>query len=210
MKTNYQTQRMKLLLLLTVFVMLLQSCTKDADSRNDGKGVTTYYYLTAGALNQTPYFTNPVFDTISFASDKGDTLTFIKTKTDTDWFCEPTSNDPNNNNMDCYQTIHNIYSTIKGIGLFEVKHIKENKYLNTFIKIKFNDKIFYYDDVAIDNTSFPTFIGDVVINGRSFKKSIYTYDRYMDSLSSISNMNKDYGLFYVNDKINNLKYLINK
>jgi hypothetical protein len=39
---------------------------------------TNYYYLTAAQLNQTPYFTNPAFDTISFTSDKGGYLNLCK------------------------------------------------------------------------------------------------------------------------------------
>ena len=207
MKTNFQTQKMKLFLLLNLF-MLSQSCSKDPASNNNGKGKNTYYYITLALLNQTPYFTNPAFDTISFTNDKEDTLTFVKTKTDTIWFCEKSSGSPDNNDIDCYQTIHNSYTTTKGVGGFDVKHIKNNKYLNSFIQLIFNDKIFYYDDVAIDDIIFPNYIGEVIKNGKSFKKVIYLY--HHDSLNAIGYTNKEFGLFYIEDKTNNLKYLINK
>ena len=199
----------KLFLLITLFVTLLQSCTKDPEPYNNVP-INTYYYLTAWQLNQTPYFTNPAFDTISFASDKGDTLTFVKTKTDTTWYCERNSTNPSNLNKNCYQTIHNSYNTIKGVGIFDVKLIKKSMYLNAFIQLKFNDKIFYYDDVAIDDILFPTYIDMIIRNGKSFKNAIYLYHNDNDSLNAISYANKDFGVFFIDDKINNLKYLIIK
>lgn len=199
----------KLISILLLF-MLTQSCTKDEDKRNNGIGITTYHYLTVYAINQTPYFTNTSFDTISFESDKGDTITFVKTKTDTIWHCEYSSGNPNSNNKDCYQTIHNTYSTVKGEGKFDVQHIKKSKFLNSYIQLIFKDKIFYYDDVAIDDILFPSYIGEVIKNGKSFKKVIYLYHDDNDSLNAISYTNKDFGLFFIEDKINNLKYLITK
>ncbi len=187
----------------------MQSCDKDTVPFNK-EPLKTYYYLSEWQLNQTPYFTNPAFDTISFASDKGDTLTFVKTKTDTTWYCERTSSNPSNDIQDCFQTIHNSYATLKGVGLFDVKLIKKSRYLNAFIQLKFNDKIFYYDDVAIDDVLFPRFIGDIEKNGKIFNKVIYTYNIYNDSLNAISYANKDFGVFFIDDKINNLKYLITK
>jgi len=197
------------LLLITLFVTLLQSCTKDPEPYNNVP-LNTYYYLTAWQLNQTPYFTNKSFDTISFESDEGDTLTFVKTKTDTSWYCERNSTNPSNLNEDCYQTIHNSYTTIKGVGLFDVKLIKKSRYLNAFIQLKFNDKIFYYDDVAIDDILFPSYIDIIIRNNKSFKNAIYLYHNDNDSLNAISYANKDFGVFYIDDKINNLKYLITK
>lgn len=107
------------LVLPVAFVLLFQSCTKNNSQYNSPK--TTYYYLTFAQLNQTPYFTSKAFDTISFASDKGDTLTFVKTKTDTTWYCEPTTNNPDNKDQNCYQTLNNTYTTIRGNGSFDVK-----------------------------------------------------------------------------------------
>jgi hypothetical protein len=197
------------LLSILFLIMLLLSCDKDTVPFNK-EPLNTYYYLSEWQLNQTPYFTNPAFDTISFASDKGDTLTFVKTKTQTTWNCERTSNNPSNFMQDCFQRIHNTYATIKGIGSFDVYQIETSKYSDSYVLLKFNDKIFYYDDVAIDYFLFPRFIGDIVKNNKSFKNVIYLYHSYSDSLNAISYANKDFGVFYIDDKINNLNYLITK
>lgn len=128
MKTlnNNIGMKLKLLSIITI-ILLTQSCGKEEYPNVEHK--TNYYYLTAAQLNQTPYFTNKAFDTINYASDKGDTLTFVKTKTDTTWYCEDGSGNPNTGyDKDCYQTIHNTYSTIKGNGSFKVSHSKEGYY----------------------------------------------------------------------------------
>ena len=193
-----------------LFIMLfIQSCMKEEYDKVEHK--TNYYYLTTAQLNQTPYFTNPNFDTISFASDKGDTLTFVKTKTDTTWYCEKGWGNPNTGyDKDCYQTIHNTYATVKGNGSFDVKHIKENNYLSTYLQIKFSNLIFYYDAIAIDDVTFGRFVGDLVKNNQTFRNTIYTYNNYTDSLIAISYINKDFGLFSINDKLNDTEYFILK
>jgi hypothetical protein len=193
-----------------LFMMLLvQSCIKEEYDKVEHK--TNYYYLTAAQLNQTPYFTNPTFDTISFASNKGDTLTFVKIKTDTTWYCENGWGNPNTGyDKDCYQTIHNTYATVKGNGSFDVKHIKENNYLSTYLQIKFSNLIFYYDAIAIDDVTFGRFVGDLVKNNQTFRNTIYTYNNYTDSLIAISYINKDFGLFSINDKLNDTEYFILK
>ena len=192
------------LVLLAAFVLLIQSCRKDNSPYNSP--TTTYYYLTFAQLNQTPYFTSKTFDTISFASDKGDTLTFVKTKTDTTWYCESTTNNPDNKDQNCYQTLHNSYTTIKGNGSFDVKHIMNNNFLNAYLQVKFNNYIFYYDDVAIDDVQFPRFVGNIL----KFEKAIYAYNNYNDSLSAVSYINKGNGLFLLKDKLNNSQYIITK
>jgi hypothetical protein len=198
-----------ILILLVAFVLLIQSCTKNNSQYNSP--TTTYYYLTSAELNQTPYFTNKAFDTISFASDKGDTLTFVKTKTDTTWYCEPTTNNPDNKDQNCYQTLHNTYTIIKGNGSFEVMHIKENtsQYIN-ILKINFKNYTFYTGDYAINDISHPRYLGDVIKNNKTFFKSMFTFNNFTDSASSICNLNKDYGAYFFYDKINNIKYLIDK
>ncbi len=199
------------LLSILLLIMLLQSCDKDTVPFNNVP-LNTYYYLTAWQLNQTPYFTNKAFDTISFASDKGDTLTVVKTKTDTTWYCERSSTNPSSNIQNCYQTIHNTYSTIKGVGSFDVKHSRKISYkdLTNIIQIKFNNCFFYEGDNAINDITHPRFLGKININNKTFFKTMYSYDNYSDSLTSIFNINIDYGVFFIDDKINNLKYLITK
>jgi len=73
MKTNYQTQKMKLFLLSILFVMLLQSCTKD-NKCSDSKDVIINYNIADSNKAKIPYTGT---DTLVFISDKGDTAALI-------------------------------------------------------------------------------------------------------------------------------------
>ncbi len=73
MKTNFQTQKMKLFLLSILFVMLLQSCTKD-NKCSDSKDVIINYNIADSNEAKIPYTGT---DTLVFISDKGDTATLI-------------------------------------------------------------------------------------------------------------------------------------
>ncbi len=194
-----------------LFMMLLiQSCMKEEYDKVEHK--TNYYYLTAAQLNQTPYFTNPTFDTISFASDKGDTLTFVKTKTDTSWYCENGWGNPNTGyDKDCYQTIHNIYTTTKGNGSFDVKHSKKNILQNTDIVVfSFGQYVYYTFDFAINDVNHPRYLGNITLNSKTFINAMYSNHNFSDSLSSIAYINKNFGLFSINDKLNDTEYFILK
>ena len=196
--------KLKLLSIITI-IMLTQSCSKENNNSQSYNPRNYYFYLTAAQLNQTPYFTNKAFDTISFASDKGDTLTFIKTKTDTSWYCERTTSNPDNNDQNCYQTLHNTYTTIKGNGSFDVKHsLRERNLSINRLDISFNDKIFMIssDDIGVKNPKY--YIEELVINGKSYKGitkgATSKYNIYL---------NNKYGLFrmeYFIDTINWLFY----
>jgi hypothetical protein len=155
---------------IIILIILTQSCSKDPQN---GCYIPkdNYYYLTDAQLNQTPYFTNPAFDTISFASDKGDTLTFVKTKTDTTWYTEK----GNIGSPDCgydqnfYQAIHNIYTTIKGNGSFDVRHIRKGNvnFLNylvpNIITINFNGLYFVFAESVIGDKTYKNFVGELKI-----------------------------------------------
>jgi hypothetical protein len=155
-------------LLGAFFIMLfMQSCLKEEYDKVEHK--TNYYYLTAAQLNQTPYFTNPTFDTISFASDKGDTLTFVKTKTDTTWFCEKGSGNPNTGyDKDCYQTLHNTYATIKGNGSFDVEHVLRNGPYRKILNININNNAFEPYDDQIGLIGYPTYKSEITILNKKY------------------------------------------
>lgn len=182
--------------------MLLQSCTKDPKNgcraRQDN-----YFYLTAAQLNQTPYFTNPAFDTISYASDKGDTLTFVKTKTDTTWYKEDGSGSPDcGYDQDFYQTIHNTYTTIKGNGNFDVKLNYKTSTNSLFrLDITFNSKLFWIGNDAIGVKNTNGYLGDLNINGSNYvnvsKASSTTYNIFL---------NNNFGLLRVEYFIDNINW----
>lgn len=188
--------------------MLTQSCSKNNDDSIPVED--TYYYLTSAQLNQTPYFTNKAFDTISYTSDKGDTLTFVKTKTDTSWYGERANTNPEDQSMNYYQTINNTYSTIKGIGSFYVKHSKKGYFYGTqldLIQINFNNIGFYFSDYQVGSMDYWTFKRNSLINNKLFNDLIVIYPNSYDSLSAEVYINKEYGLFYFNDKIKNIEFV---
>jgi hypothetical protein len=144
---------------LCLIILGIQSCSPDKGSipAND-----TYYKLTSEQLSVSPYFTNPAFDTISFAGSKGDTLTFIKTKTDTFWESEKATGNPDDISMNYYQTLRNRYTTIKGSGSFNVSQIIENSSFD-FLKIGFNKNIFYVYSYQIANKKLSNYVATINI-----------------------------------------------
>jgi hypothetical protein len=185
--------------------MLIQSCVRPYDP-DCPKFSTIYTYLTASAINQTPYFTNPAFDTISYASDKGDTVTFVKTKTDTSWYCEneyPSGPDCGAQKH-CYQILHNTYATIKGIGSFDVKLINNN----SVITIIFMDNIFslYNDKIGVKTPKG-------YIDNITFNNKIYNKVTFLEGIGNVNDcnayINVTYGLFrfeFLTDKVNWIFY----
>jgi hypothetical protein len=190
--------------------MLTQSCVKEEYDKVEHK--TNYYYLTAAQLNQTPYFTNPAFDTISFTSDKGDTLTFVKTKTDTTWYCENGWGNPNTGyDKDCYQTIHNTYITTKGNGSFDVEHGYVNSNLFSFraidvINVKFNELNFLVRDFRIGSKNGTVFFDSIERGNRTYKDVVYIFNNLNDSISGMSYINKTEGFFSIKNNLINTEF----
>jgi hypothetical protein len=208
--SNFLGMKLKLFSLLTL-IMLLQSCTKN---NNDPLPVeNTYYYLTAAQLNQTPYFTNKAFDTISYASDKGDTLTFVKTKTDTTWYGERANANPEDQSMKYYQTINNRYSTIKGNGRFEVRNSKKGYYYGTqsdIIEINFSDLNFYIYDDRIGSRGKPNYLDSLSVNSRTYFDVVFVFHEFTYSGIAKAYANKSFGVFQIEDKRSNVIYNLTK
>jgi hypothetical protein len=193
-----------------LFIMLfVQSCMKEEYDKVEHK--TNYYYLTAAQLNQTPYFTNPTFDTISFTSNKGDTLTFVKSKTDTTWYCEKGWGNPNTGyDKDCYQTIHNTYATVKVNGSFDVEHVLRNGPYRKILNINMNNNAFEPYDYQIGLIGYPTYKSEITILNKTFYSLIAIFSNPGDTSSNKAYINKKYGLFYFEDLKSNTQYLILK
>jgi hypothetical protein len=200
----------RIMRLLGIFILIIaQGCAKEEYPNVEHK--TNYYYLTAAQLNQSPYFTNPAFNTIKFANDKGDSLIFVKTKTDTFWQCENGSGNPNTGyDQNCYQTIHNKYTTIKGNGSFDVKHWKQGYQFINGIEININNIRLLYGDYQVGLKNYWTFKEDISLSNKSFNDLIIIYPNSYDSLVAEGYVNKDFGVFYFKDKRLNTNYLINK
>jgi hypothetical protein len=203
--------KIKLLTLLLICFILTQSCEKP-DPNGCHNAVIFYNYLSDAARNQTPYFTNPAFDTISFASDKGDTLIFVKTKTDSTWYKEEIRGNPACDwDKNYFQILHNTYTTIKGSGTFDLRHSKKNNSGNIdIIELHFNDFVFYTGDYAINDIKHPRFLGNIIKNQYTFNNSMYTYNNYKDSTSAISYLNQTFGTYYIEDKVKKMTWILVK
>ena len=203
--------KIKLLPLLFICFILIQSCEKP-DPNGCHNAVIFYNYLTDAARNQTPYFTNPAFDTISFASDKGDTVTFVKTKTDSTWYKEEIRGNPACDwDKEYYQVLHNKYTTLKGNGSFDVKYSYKTQDYGLFrIEIFFNNIHFIICECIIDDVKYKNYIGDFTVNNKTFTNTFYEYNNISENTKGIGYINKGLGLFYLIDPINDLKWLIIK
>jgi hypothetical protein len=216
MKTLNNNIGMKLnLLSIITTILLTQSCSKENNNSQSYNPQKYYFYLTTAQLNQTPYFTNKAFDTINFASDKGDTLTFVKTKTDTSWYCERTTSNPDNNDQNCYQSLHNTYTTIKGNGSFDVKHLRKGNvnFLNylvpNIITINFNSLYFVFAESVIGDNNYKNFIGDIKIKNKTFSNTFYEYHNSNQSNNIKGFFSKPYGLIEIKDSTDNKIWLLN-
>jgi hypothetical protein len=203
--------KIKLLPLLFICFILIQSCEKP-DPNGCHNAVIFYNYLSDAARNQTPYFTNPAFDTISFASDKGDTLIFVKTKTDSTWYKEEIRGNPACDwDKEYYQVLHNKYTTLKGNGSFDVKYSYKTQDYGLFrIEIFFNNIHFIICECIIDDVKYKNYIGDFTVNNKTFTNTFYEYNNISENTKGIGYINKGLGLFYLIDPINDLKWLIIK
>lgn len=204
MKKQNKSIGIKLFSVITL-IMLTQSCTKNNDGCYTPKD--NYYYLTTAQLNQTPYLTNPAFDTISYTSDKGDTLTFVKTKTDTTWYTEKgyIGSPDCGYDQNYYQTIHNSYETIKGSGSFDVKQWKQNSGWDTdFIDFEINNVVFHIYESTINDTKASNYIAKLTLNNK-----IYIDCHYFILNNLKIHLNKSSGIFLIEDLLSNVKFQLN-
>lgn len=194
------------LFLLPISLLTLQSCIKN-DPCGNGTPPTHYYTLASEARAKTPYFNNPAFDTISYLSDKGDTLTFLKTSTDSTWFCMDGSGSPDcGYEKNCYLGLRNTYKTIKGNGKFEVSHFKKGLYdsriFSDFVLFKFGNYFIYATDYKLGTaTGGVNFFDSIAIIGNYY----YKVNKYLeDNDNPIYGeflLNPMYGIIQANDKL---------
>jgi hypothetical protein len=205
---------MKNLYIIFIAVLFINGCKKE--SCYDCNDTHTYFDLTQEQIAKTPYFTNSAFDTLTFLSNKGDTLTFAKIKTHSSYFRTINSNCP-----DCpvhysyYQELHNTYQTIKGNGKFEVRHVllgNSIKVMGTsrdFIEIIINNSIYFFYDDMIGSKTYPTYKSEIQFNNFIYKDVFANYSNLNDTINSnYFYFNKDFGAFYINEKSLNIEHLI--
>lgn len=188
----------------------MQSCETDNAGGGCPKFATNYHILSESAVSQTPYFTNKSFDTLSFVSNKGDTLTFVKTKTDTIWYCEDDNSNPNcpKEKANCYQTLHNTYNTIKGVGSFDVRHVLKDYEVFQLIEVRFNDFATSINDFNLNETRSPTYVESIILLNKPFTKVTRVTLNNGNQNTAITYFNQKCGLLYFEDLINNTKWII--
>ena len=180
-------------ILITIVVTItLQTCKPD-DGPKPCNSTTTYHYLSADQLSKTPYFTNPAFDTISFASDRGDTVTFALKKIDTTYYIEDTNINPNRicSYWQYHQNIIATYNTIKGSGSFMVKQILKDADNNDIVMISLNNSLLYYHDYWIGQLDHPGYKDLLILNNNSYQR---IYKITLNETNSYFVVSKDFGL----------------
>jgi hypothetical protein len=190
-------------------LLFIISC-KEKPEYADMPDTHTYHYLTQEQLSKTPYFTNPAFDTLTFLSNTNDTLIFVKLKTDTFYHKTSRSDCPDCPvNYDYYQQLSNKYTTIKGNGKFEVRHILKDYTTSNAVLVNFNNFIFGYYDKHVGSITFRDYIGDLTINNVLYHEVLFAGD-LGDTTLAICYINLTYGAFYFNIKNQSMTYLLKK
>ncbi|MFN4083638.1 MAG: hypothetical protein ACK4K9_08410 [Bacteroidia bacterium] len=194
---------MKTLIYIIAILLLFAACSKPEPIESNP--TITYHRLKTEQLNKTPYFTNPDFDTLTYLSNKGDTLIFAKLKTDTTWYYIRTQGAPGVTlNEDYYQTLRNTYQTLKGNGKFEVRHSKNgiafDRNLSDFITISFNNFNYYINDYFL-GVNHIIIIDSIIFDNKKYFQVTRFFNNWTDSISTEAYINKDYGIFRIEDKI---------
>jgi hypothetical protein len=201
---NLNLKTTKTLIYIIAILLLFGACKPEPIESNP---TITYHRLKTEQLNKTPYFTNPDFDTLTYLSNKGDTLIFAKLKTDTTWYYIRTQGAPGVTlNEDYYQTLRNTYQTIKGNGKFEVRHVKKgiayDRSLDDFVNISLNNINFFLNDYFI-GVNHKYIIDSIEFNKIKYYQVTRFFRNWTDSIAAEGYFNKDFGLIRVEERTQN-------
>jgi hypothetical protein len=211
----------KKLFSIVILILLTQSCFKDKSSNPCGAQTYSYQTLDSTEKSKVPYLKTQ-FDTISYASNKGDTLVFVRQAKDCGWYCKDYySNKDCLPNYNCYETYGAKYSCNKGNGSFQFKH-GETLYIhfnirsridnefNNMIEFNFNDLHLIFSTFVLDDIKYVNYIGDTLINGNLFKNSLFEYYEFNHSNIGKGYYCEEFGLFHIQDKLNNTNWTLIK
>ncbi len=211
---------MKFLSIISI-IILIPSCIKDNNSTPCGDQTYSYQTLDSTSKSKVPYLKNQ-FDTLSYASNKGDTLVFVRQAKDSSWYCKDYySNKDCLPNYNCYETYGAKYNCIKGNGSFQFKHGKalyihfnirsriDNEFSN-MIEISLNNFHFLLRDGNVGRKNISEYSENIEFNKTIFNESVYSYYEFSDSTMGTGFYNKEYGLFHVDDVINNINWTVIK
>lgn len=200
--------------------LVLQSCFRE---KEDPCGQQQYNYslLSEIAKSKVPYL-KPEFDTISFASDKGDTVVFVRQPKDSSWYCKTHYGNINClPDYDCSEVYGANYNCIKGQGNFEFKHAskialqigfsKPSRDFTNIIDIRFNNLRFLYNDYSVGSKNFLYFLESISFKNKTYNNVIYDFEATsLDTLSAKGYYVANDGLFYVQDKSINTNWILIK
>ncbi len=210
-------------LIISILLVFVASCIKDKSSNPCGAQTYSYQTLDSTSKSKVPYL-NTQFDTISYASNKGDTLVFVRQAKDSVWYCKDYySNKDCSPNYNCYETYGAKYSCIKGNGSFEFKHwyrsgaselglpAKYNSYeFGNILQLKFNNENLIINDYLIEEKKYSHFVNSISIGNREYKDVIYDFHNGTDSLVATGYYSKSLGLFYLQETSDNINWTLIK
>lgn len=208
----------KQVLVILLLIVFTQSCIKDNNSSPCGDQIYNYQTLDSTSKSKVPYLKKQ-FDTISYASNKGDTLVFVRQAKDSNWYCKDYySNKDCLPNYNCYETYGAKYTCIKGNGSFQFKHGKgmeiilfkpfRTYFVLNNIYLLFNGINFNIGDDQIDSKTYQDYVGDTIINGIMYKETIKLYSTKDNE--NYSYINKENGMIHFVDNLNNSNWTIYK
>ena len=203
MKTLY----LNLLFYTACCLLLFSSC--EIKDNTPCAAQYTYHHLTAEEKSKTPYFNNPNFDTISFASSTGDTLTFALQRIDSSWYIEDMNRNPNPDgcpDWHYYETIAAKYVAIKGSGRLTCNLFKKSSSrIIPAVSYSLNDKTGSCSLSVIGLTAYVDYVGTKNINGIDYYDVLFVENDFISKSIRVY-MNQSYGLLQIEDTENEFKY----
>lgn len=199
--------------LIFIFILFfIVACKRDNSS---GELPDIYNYLTKDQIAKTPYFTNPDFDTLTFISNKGDTLIFAKQKTISSFYrTEITGCNGCASQYSNYQQLLNTYQTIKGNGKFEVKHSKKgiayDRINDDFLTISFNEFTFFATDNRLGTKTGTIYHDSLTFGNKKYYNVTKYFHHFNEQTQAECYLNIEFGFIYIFDFKNNLHFQIIK
>ncbi len=206
MKTLY----LNLLFYTACCLLLFSSC--EIKDNTPCAAQYTYHHLTAEEKSKTPYFNNPNFDTISFASSTGDTLTFALQRIDSSWYIEDMNRNPNPDgcpDWHYYETRTVRYKELTTNALFIAILSKKNQtYPHTSITILLSGYSFLYgiDEIGLSNYIY--YVGDISILNKTYHEALYEYHNAMSNTNIKGYLNKNQGFLGIKNQQSNLDFAL--
>lgn len=195
---------------LLLLFLIWYGC-KQEDKEPCDAPVENKYTLSDYAKSKVPYL-KAEFDTLSFASNKGDTLVFVRQPVTYGWYYTEIKAGPGcTQSRNYYENYGAKYICIKGSGSFEFRHGKmlyvnyslnntASKELYDVIELFFNGIHLIYSTNSLDDQKHYSYIGDTLVDGKMYKSSIYQYHEWSFSDYGKGLINQDYGLFQLHEK----------